>query len=80
MVITTKFDVNQYVFVIESNEIKNMQIASIICENKQVSYTLLKQKAFSMMDKDVFIVKDEKNCFSSIKQLADFYKKELGGD
>lgn len=76
MTITTKFDGGQEVFVIDNNEVKKMPIVSIETRNKDVSYTLLKQKAFSMMDKDVTIVRDEENCFSTIDQLADFYKVE----
>lgn len=77
MVITTKYNIGDKVFIIHNNEIIKVPITHVETYNSNIiTYTLLLSKALSMMDKDRIEKRSEINCFQSIEELVLYYKKE----
>ena len=78
MIIETKFNKGQNAFIIENDGIISLPVHRIEFKDETISYTFLKSKALTMIDRDSFIYRDEKDCFKSIDELSFFYKSKTG--
>lgn len=77
MVINTKFDKGDFVFVLVDSEIFCLKITGISYESGKVSYSLLKKEAATALDKNEYVEKDESNCFESTVELVKFFENKL---
>lgn len=77
MTIETRFNKGQTAFIIENDGIISLPVHGIEFKNWIISYTFLKSKALTMADRDNIIYRDEKDCFKSIDELANFYKTKV---
>lgn len=75
MKIETKFDKGETAFIIENDEIVSFPVNGILYEHGTISYSFIKSKALTLMDKDSIIYRDEKKCFKSIDELTNYYRK-----
>lgn len=76
MKIQSRFDVGQSVVFIENNEIVSYPVHEIEYVCRTIRYSFLVSKAINMMDKDKRVVRDEKDCFKSVHELANHYKQK----
>ena len=76
MIIETKFDKGDVVFVIEDDDIISLPVMKVSYEDGVVLYSFLKRKSTTLMDRDIIIHRAQKNCFKSIDELATFYKNK----
>jgi len=78
MKIETRFNVGDNVVTINYDRITTLQIVAIECYKTKnylnIKYTLLVSKSIDLSSKDLIVVKDERECFESIQEQADFYK------
>lgn len=74
MTIVTKFNVDDFLILIENNRIIRGQVKSVNYAQSKVQYHVLLRKSTTLNDKDVYVYRDEDNCFDSIDSLAAFYK------
>lgn len=74
MTIETKFNQGENVFFIENNDIVSFPVDGIEYKNGTITYSFIKSKALTLMDRDNVVYKDEKNCYKSIDELSNFYK------
>jgi hypothetical protein len=76
MRIETKFDVGENAVIIDNNIIITIPVYNISYINKTIRYEFMTSKALSMMDKDIIIHRDEKECFKSINELTQYYESK----
>lgn len=74
MTIETKFNKGETAFIIENNDIVSFPVDGIEYKNGTITYSFIKRKALTLMDKDIVVYRDEKNCYKSIDELSNFYK------
>lgn len=80
MTIQTKYRIGDSVVFVYNNEIVTLEVDSISVEcNRKwqtVQYTFLINKATNSLDNDETFTVDEEDCFESIDELAEYYKKK----
>jgi hypothetical protein len=76
MTIDTKFNIKDVAFFIEGNEIVSFPVYGIEYKRGSVVYSFMKRKSQTLMDNDSILYIEEKSCFRSIDELADFYKSK----
>jgi len=80
MKIDTKFNVGDKVVTINYNVITTLEISAIECNKTKnyliIRYILLVSKSIDLSSKDLTVVKDERECFKSVQEIADFYKSK----
>lgn len=79
MKIETKFEIDEKVVTIDNNSIVILPVIGIEYVFKRIRYTLLKYKAVNFGDKNGVTIKDEDECFKSIKELAEYYENKQNG-
>lgn len=77
MIIKTRYNRKSFVYTIHNDRIVKLMIERVKVINSVIYYELLVSKSQSLMDKDVFIEKEEIDCFRSVNSLAIFYKNKL---
>ncbi|WP_286747847.1 hypothetical protein [Roseivirga sp. UBA1976] len=74
MKIETKFNKGDKVWTIENNQIVQFPIQDVQYKYGAVSYELQTHKSQTIgLDKDRSIIRNEKECFGSIQDLADYF-------
>ena len=76
MTIETLFNKGDKVILIENDKITSFPVKDISYKSGTITYSFVKSKACTSMDEDTIIYRDEKNCFKSIDELANFYKND----
>lgn len=77
MKIESKFNIDDYVIVINNNRFVRLQIYDISYANKTFTYKLIIRKAPTSLDKDLFIERDELSCYGNPSDVYDFLNKEF---
>lgn len=76
MVINTKFNFDDNVFIIHNDQIIKRSVVGVSTQNQNIYYNIRISKALSMLDKDIIVLKDESSCFSTIEEMCKFYEDE----
>ncbi len=76
MIIETEFNKGQKVFFIENDDIISLPVNSIEYKNDTVTYSFVKSKALTSMDKDTIIYRDEDKCFASLELMFEHYENK----
>ena len=79
MEIKTRFDEGQHVVTINNDSIVQLPIQKLEYSSayKRTRYTLLVSKGVNFGDPDSTIIKDQDECFETIKELAEHYQDKL---
>ena len=74
MTIETKFDKGQKVFLIDNDEIISLPVNGVEYKNGTITYSFIKHKSQTLMDKDTVVYRDEERCFGSIENMVERFK------
>lgn len=77
MIIETKFNKGDKVYVIHNDEIRYMPIRSITATSwGAIVYELIEAKAATSLDSDRLITRSEELCFPALQGIVDYYGKK----
>ncbi|MEA5461551.1 hypothetical protein VB796_20965 [Arcicella sp. LKC2W] len=74
MTIETRFNLKEIAFFIHNNDIVSFPVYGIEYKHGRITYSFMERKSQTLMDNDSIIHIEEKRCYKSIDELAEFYK------
>ena len=74
MIIETKFNTGEKVVFINGGSIITRKVTQIAYRYGAIYYTFVITKAISMSDRDTEVEMDQRDCWGTVKELAEFYE------